>query len=128
MNPKGVKPMTVKPGTMTRRQAGRLLLGAPVVAAVTTGLLRSPAALAADEAAEQAPPPADSPLGKFLAKQEPGLDGDQKDKVRKDVAGLEQALKTLRDFPLPNDVPPAGTFRAMKSRRGANRGADGARR
>ncbi len=120
--------MTLKPDKMTRRQAGRILLGAPVVAAVSTGLLRSQAALAADEAAEATPPPADSPLGKFLAKQEPGLNGEQKDKVRKDVAGLEQALKTLRDFPLPNDVPPAGTFRAMKSRRGATRGAAGDRR
>jgi len=124
----GVKPMTLKPGTMTRRQAGRLLLAAPVVAAVSNGLLRSRPAQAADAAADAPPPPADSAVGKFLAKQEPGLNGDQKDKVRKDVAGLEQALQTLRDFPLSNDVPPAGTFRAMKSRRGGNRGAAGERR
>jgi hypothetical protein len=99
-----------------------------VVAAVSAGLLRAPAARAAEDAADATPPPADSARGKFLAKQEPGLDGGQKDKVRKDVAGLEQSLKTLRDFPLPNDVPPAGTFRAMKSRRGGNRGAAGDRR
>ena len=110
--------------TMTRRAAGRLLLGAPAVAAVASGLLKSSAALAADEAAGQtaAAPPAstpDSALGKLLAKQEPGLDRDQKDKVRKDVASLEQALQTLRDFPLGNDVPPAGTFRPIRSRRPA---------
>lgn len=127
--------MTTMPKAMTRRAAGKLLLGAPAVAAVASGILGARAAGAADEAAAAAPPPpADSALGKFLAKQEPGLDRDQKDQVRKDVASLEQALKTLRDFPLPNDVPPAGTFMPIRSRRGGkppasgSRGAAGSRR
>ena len=119
---------------MTRRTAGKLLLGAPAVAAVASGILGARAAGAADDAtaagqaaAGAAPPPADSALGKFLAKQEPGLDRDQKDQVRKDVASLEQALKTLRDFPLPNDVPPAGTFMPIRSRRGGKPPASGSR-
>lgn len=106
------------PMTMTRRTAGRLLLGAPAVAAVASGLL-NPGGARAEEAAP--PPPEDSALGKLLAKQEPGLDGGEKAKVRKDVAGLEQSLKTLRDFPVGNDVPPAGTFMPIRSRRGGSR-------
>ena len=120
--------------TMTRRTAGRLLLGAPAVAAVASGLLGARAASAADQAAPPADAgaapetPPESGLGKFLAKQEPGLDGAQKDRVRKDVAALEQSLRTLRDFPLGNDVPPAGTFRPLKSRRAAGSAPGGAGR
>ena len=33
------------------------------------------------------------------------------------------ALKTLRDFKIGNDIPPAGTFTAMKSKRGRAGGA-----
>ena len=125
--------MTTMPKAMTRRTAGKLLLGAPAVAAVASGILGARTALAADDAtaagqaAGAAPPPADSALGKFLAKQEPGLDRDEKDQVRKDVASLEQALKTLRDFPLSNDVPPAGTCMPIRSRRGGKPPASGSR-
>lgn len=105
--------------TMTRRSAGRILLGVPLLAATAVpvaGLLGGSQARAADDAPP--PEPETTPLAKFLAKQERGLSSEDKDKVRKDVTQLEQALRTLRAFPLGNDVPPAGSFRAMKSRRG----------
>jgi hypothetical protein len=38
-------------------------------------------------------------------------------KLREDLPGLEEALQTLRDYELPDDVEPAFTFRAMKSGR-----------
>jgi hypothetical protein len=104
---------------MTRRSAGRLLLGVPLAAATAVpvaGLLGGRAARAAEDAPP--PEPATTPLAKFLAKQERDLSSGDKEKVRKDVTQLEQALKTVRDFPLGNDVPPAGSFRALKSARG----------
>jgi hypothetical protein len=110
--------------TMTRRKAGRLILGAPVIAAAAASTLLAPGRAHAQQTApapERPPEPEPSALGKFLAKQEEGLSGDQKDKLRKDVTDLEESLKSLRDFPLANDVPPAGTFAALRSRRGGKR-------
>ena len=106
---------------MTRRTAGRLLLGVPLAAAAVpvAELLGARAARAAEEAP---PEPAPTPLAKFLAKQENGLTSAEREHVRRDVTQLEEALKTLRDFKIGNDVPPAGTFAAMKSKR-AGRGA-----
>ena len=108
---------------MTRRKAGRLILGAPVIAAAAASTLLGPGRALADETtpATETPEPEPSALGKFLAKQEEGLSGEQKDKLRKDVTDLEQTLKALREFPLANDVPPAGTFAALRSRRGGKR-------
>jgi hypothetical protein len=37
------------------------------------------------------------------------------------VAQLEQALKEIRDFKITNDVPPSGTFRALRTRRSHDR-------
>jgi hypothetical protein len=105
---------------MTRRKAGQLLLGAPVLAAAAASTLLAPRSARADEAAPAAEP-APSPLGKFLAKQEDTLSAAQKDKLRRDVTDLEQALRTLRDFPLANDVPPTSSFHALRSRRSIKR-------
>jgi hypothetical protein len=104
---------------MTRRSAGRLLLGVPLAAAAAAPvaeLLGARAARAADDA--PAPDPSPTPLAKFLAKQEQGLSSGERDHVRKDVTQLEESLTTLRDFKIGNEIPPAGTFMAMKSKRG----------
>lgn len=106
--------------TMTRRKAGQLLLGAPVLAAAAASALIAPGAARAQESGP-APEPDPTPLAKFLAKQEGDLSAAQKDKLRKDVTDLEQSLQALRDFPLANDVPPAGSFSALRSRRAGKR-------
>ena len=101
----------------SRRRVGRLILGAPVAAALAALAGRGSAL-----AQEQEPPPSSggkepTPLAKLLAKEE-GLSGEERAKVRKNVTQLEKSLKAIRDFPLSNDVPPAGTFRALRSKRG----------
>ena len=104
----------------TRRSVGRLMLGAPLAAASAgaIGSLLGKAARAANQEPASPPPDPDpTPLAKFLAKQEKGLSGDERAKVRRNVTQLERGLKAVRDFKLSNDVPPAGTFSAMKSRR-----------
>jgi len=106
--------------TMTRRKAGQLLLGAPVLAAAAASTLLAPGAARAQEAAPAAEP-GPSALAKFLAKQEDDLSSAQKDKLRRNVTDLEQALQVLRDYPLANDVPPAGSFHALRSRRSGKR-------
>jgi hypothetical protein len=106
--------------TMTRRKAGRLILGAPVLAAAAASTLLLSGAARAEEAAPAAAPDP-TPLAKFLARQEGDLSSAQKDKLRKDVTDLEQALQRLRDFPLANEVPPAGSFSALRSRRAGRR-------
>jgi hypothetical protein len=112
---------------MTRRRAGRLLLAAPLAAASAgpvAGLLGSGLARAADPAPPAAPaaePPAAEPkaepLADLLAGQEEGLTAEERARVKKDIAELEASLRKLRDFPVANDVPPAGTFMALKSKR-----------
>ena len=106
---------------ISRRVVGRMILGAPLLAVggSLAGALGQGAR--ADEpevkpaAAEPPPEPEPTPLAKFLAKQEDGLSGDERAKVRKDVTQLEDALKAVRDFPVGNDVPPAGGFRPIRS-------------
>ena len=113
---------------VTRRNVARLILGAPVAAGVAAvaglqGFLRLRTATAAETVSGQAPatPPSggaeESGLGKFLARQEDDLSAEERRLVRDEVASLEQALRTLRDYRLDNDVPPAGTFVALKSKR-----------
>jgi hypothetical protein len=101
---------------ISRRVVGRMILGAPLLAA-GAGLAGSLAgeARAAEPAPEPEPEVEPTPLAKFIAKQEEGLSGAERDKVRKDVTQLEEALKAVRDFPVSNDVPPAGGFRPMRS-------------
>ena len=101
---------------ISRRVVGRMILGAPLLAA-GAGLAGSLTgeARAAEPAPEPEPEVEPTPLAKFIAKQEEGLSGAERDKVRKDVTQLEEALKAVRDFPISNDVPPAGGFRPMRS-------------
>jgi len=103
---------------ISRRVVGRMILGAPWLAAGSalagslTGEARADEPQAAPEPEPEVEP---TPLAKFIAKQEEGLSGAERDKVRKDVTQLEEALKAVRDFPISNDVPPAGGFRPMRS-------------
>lgn len=101
---------------ISRRVVGRMILGAPWLAA-GAGLAGSLTgeARAAEPEPEPEPEVEPTPLAKFIAKQEEGLSGAERDKVRKDVTQLEEALKAVRDFPVSNDVPPAGGFRPMRS-------------
>jgi hypothetical protein len=100
----------------------RFFLGAPIAAAAATmsrvgGLLGARAASAAEEAPAAPAEAAPSPLARFLAKQEEDLSSEERGEVRKDVTELEGALKEVRAFVLSNDVPPSGTFRALRSKR-----------
>ena len=99
----------------SRRRVGRLMLGAPVAAALAAIAGRGQA-LAQQQAAAPSSGNGTPPLAKLLSKED-GLSGEERDKVRKSVTQLERSLKALRDFELSNDVPPAGTFRALRSRR-----------
>ena len=116
---------------LSRRAIARGIAGAPLVLiAASVARLESllgwnevPAAETAQPGPSPAPeePPADSALGRFLAREEEGLTGEERRKVRRQVAQLEQSLKEIRDFKLTNDVPPSGTFRALRTRRSHDR-------
>ena len=106
---------------ISRRTMSRWLLGAPLLAtaaAKTVDLFGRVSA--ADEPAVEGPKsePEPTPLAKFLAKQESGLSSAEKAEVRKNVTQLDDALNAVRDFPLGNDVPPAGDFSALRTKRG----------
>jgi len=109
---------------LSRRAVAGAVLGAPLWA-YAASVARIGSLLGVREArAAQAEPsptpeaaPDDSALGKFLAREEEGLSGAERRRVRKQVAQLEQALKEIRDFKLTNDVPPSGAFRALRTRR-----------
>ena len=103
---------------ISRRVAGRMILGAPALlagAGLAGALGQGARANEPQTAPAPEPDPEPTPLAKFIAKEEEGLSGSERDKVRKDVTQLEQALKTVREFVIPNDVPPAGGFRPMRS-------------
>ena len=106
--------------TISRRTMSRWLLGAPLFAAAAakTVDLFGRASAADEPAAGPKAEPDPTPLAKFLAKQEGGLSSSERAEVRKNVTQLEDALKAVRDFPLGNDVPPAGEFRALRTKRG----------
>lgn len=116
---------------LSRRTVARAIAGAPValVAASIAPLeqiLGRTRALAAEAAEPEATPspesaPEDSALGRFLAREEEGLTGEERRRVRRDVAQLEQALKAIRDFQIGNDVAPSGTFKALRTRRSHGR-------
>jgi hypothetical protein len=99
----------------SRRKVGRLMLGAPVAAALAAVAGRGQA-LAQQQAVPTSSGNETPPLAKLLSKED-GLSGEERDKVRKSVTQLEKSLKAIRDFQLSNDIPPAGTFRALRSRR-----------
>ena len=110
---------------LSRRTMARAVVGAPLVLAAASAaglesLFGIGAARAAGQAEEPKPPqpePDEPPVARFLARQEEGLSAEERRSVRKDVTQLEQALKGIRDFKIGNDVPPSGTFRALRARR-----------
>ena len=103
---------------LSRRSVARALVTAPLVLAGAQVGLGARAAQTADPEASPTPAaPEDSSLGRLLAKEEEGLTAGERRKVRRQVAQLEQSLKEIRDFTLTNDVPPSGTFRALRTRR-----------
>ena len=112
---------------LSRRAVAAAVAGAPVWALAASaarlgslfGIREARAAQEPAPAASPTPEPAveDSALGRFLAREEEGLSGAERRKVRKQVAQMEQALKEIRDFKLTNDVPPSGTFTALRTRR-----------
>ena len=108
---------------LSRRAVAGAVVGAPVWAlAASVARLGSlfgirEARAAQEPAPSPTPEPEDSALGRFLARDEEGLTGEERRKVRKQVAQLEQSLKEIRDFKLTNDVPPSGTFTALRTRR-----------
>jgi len=109
---------------LSRRAVARAVVTAPValLAAPMAGL-QSLLGWKEARAAEAEPSPTpeqvpeDSSLGRFLAREEEGLTGEERRKVRRLVAQLEASLKEIRAFSLTNDVPPSGTFRALRTRR-----------
>jgi len=110
---------------LSRRAVARAFAGAPVAlfaasAAGVESLLGWKEARAAQAPGPSPTPdqaPEDSELGRFLAREEEGLTGEERRKVRRQVAQLEQALKEVRDFKLGNDVAPSGTFSALRTTR-----------
>ena len=108
---------------LSRRAVAGAVVGAPVLAlAASVARLGSlfgirEARAAQEPAPSPTPEPEDSALGRFLARDEEGLTGEERRKVRKQVAQFEQSLKEIRDFKLTNDVPPSGTFAALRTRR-----------
>ena len=110
---------------LSRRTVARAVLGAPLMLAAASiarveSLLGIAAAGAADQAAPEpspTPEPEETALARFLAKQDDDLSSEERRHVRKDVTQTEQSLKEIRDFKLGNEVPPSGTFRALRTRR-----------
>ena len=89
---------------ISRRSIGKLLLAAPAL----------PAAAALAAQADPAPKP--SAFASCIAASETTLDADERARVEKALGGLEQSLKTIRDFKLPANADPTLRFSAMKSK------------
>ncbi len=107
---------------VSRRTLARFFLGAPIAAAAASlsrvgGLLGVRPAAAAEEAPAAPGEAGPSPLARFLAKQEEDLTSEERREVRDDVTEIEGSLREIRAFVLGNDVPPSGTFRALRSKR-----------
>ncbi|HEU4401399.1 MAG TPA: hypothetical protein VFT43_04785 [Candidatus Polarisedimenticolia bacterium] len=115
---------------ITRRSMARLIVGAPVAAAAAAVLPAGallgarPAAAGEEPATGEATPegaathePEETPLGRFLAKQEEGLTSEERKAVRRQVAGLEESLREIREHSLGNEVPPSDIVRALRSER-----------
>lgn len=80
-------------------------------------LLAMPALPAAAVAAQSQDAPKPSAFASCIAAAESALDADERARLEKSLAGMEQSLKAIRDFKLPPDTDPALRFSAMKSRR-----------
>jgi len=111
----------LKPGSLTRRTALRLLAAAPAAAAIGASAASAAQGEAGAAAEEPARPSSPSPYAKFIAKHEEGLTRKERSQLRKQAPGLEGALVRLRDFPLADDVEPALYFRALPPRRRGDR-------
>jgi hypothetical protein len=90
---------------ISRRTAGKLLLAAPALPA------------AAIAAAQSEPPPKPSPFASCIAASEHTFSAEERARLEKAIGGLEQSLKTIREFKLPPDTDPAMHFRPLQSPR-----------
>jgi len=84
-----------------RRTAAKLLLALPAAAALPAG------------AQEQEKP---SATAEFLAAQQAELSSEERERLKKNIGGLEKALAAIREFKLPFDVDPCLRFKARRSR------------
>ena len=99
--------MNRRSAAMTRRAAGKLILALPVAAP----------ALAQGAGEEKKTEDKPTPLAECIAAQEPGLSDAERATLKKSITGFDKAVQVVRDFRVPNDVPPAVRFTALKSRR-----------
>jgi hypothetical protein len=89
---------------ISRRTLHKLLLMAPG------------AALASRQAIAQSEQP--SSFASCLAASETTLSAEERGRLVKAIASLEQSLKQIREFKVSTDADPAMHFRAMRSRGG----------
>ncbi len=94
--------MSSQQTTMRRRTAAKLLLALPAAAALPA------------RAQEKEKP---SPTAEFLAAQQAELSSEERERLKKNIGGLEKALAVIREFKLPLDVDPCLRFKARRSRR-----------
>jgi hypothetical protein len=103
-----------KSNPLTRRAALRLIAAAPIAAAAARSAIGAEQGAPKPEAKKPPEaPPKPSAYAKFISKDEPDLSGDERSRLRKQMPGLEGALKKLRDFDLSDDAEPAFTFSAL---------------
>lgn len=82
-------------------------------------LLAAPALPAATIAAAQSQDkPKPSAFASCIAASEASLSAEERARLEKGIASLEDALRTIREFKLPSGADPAFRFTAMKSREG----------
>ena len=93
--------MSQRPFSLGRRGLGKLLLTLPAATALCA----------------ESQPQGASDIADFLVAHEAGLSADEKERLKKSVAGAEKSLAVIRDFKLPADVAPALRFQALKSKR-----------
>ncbi len=84
---------------------GRLLLAAPAL----------PAAAIAHASVQEPPKP--SSFATCVSSTEPALTADERARLEKGIAGVEQALDAVRSFKLPPGTDPAFRFAPIVSKR-----------
>lgn len=109
---------------LPRRTALRWIAAAAPAAAITPAVLaQAQLDTGFDEEEDEASKRKSRDKGKgsgaaeCLIDNEKDLSRKERAELRKNLPGLEEALQTLRDYELPDDVEPAFTFSAMKSGR-----------